>query len=225
VSGAQKMPSGWRSRYDLFTPEMRAVRQASLHVEALGANELLTRAGDRLREATDLLATWHEDGRPGGNTSKAVAEILRAFGTEPGGNTPEGEWRYTPGDAIAGILRPFGTEAKPDGNMEEDPAFYSANATQVGGSHYKGLPLEPWDLSVLYQLDPFEHEILAYVLRAPHKNGLEDLKKSRHWLDKKIEVEELYRAAPGGPYVRGTAPREVCLAILKAAVAKLERIP
>jgi hypothetical protein len=105
-----------------------------------------------------------------------------------------------------------------------------ANDTQVGGAHYKDLPLEPWDLAAIFQLDPYEHEVVAYVLRAPHKNGIEDLKKARHWLDKKIEIERLYLDAQaaegcvGSAIVRGVAPKSVALALLRAAVAKLERV-
>lgn len=66
-----------------------------------------------------------------------------------------------------------------------------ANEHQVGGSHYKspGLP-EHWDLVAMFGWDYFQGQITKYVMRWRKKNGIEDLKKARHYLDKYIEVEE-----------------------------------
>jgi len=64
-----------------------------------------------------------------------------------------------------------------------------ANAIQHGGDHYKKMGIEPWDVSILNDLDVFQSEVLYYVMRWKTKNGLEDLKKAQHWLAKYIEVE------------------------------------
>lgn len=66
----------------------------------------------------------------------------------------------------------------------------SANDEQVGGSHYKGYTIQPWDFIVINQIPFLEANIIVYTIRHARKNGIEDLKKARHFLDKLIEVEE-----------------------------------
>lgn len=70
------------------------------------------------------------------------------------------------------------------------PNRSSANDRQEGGDHYKS-PLQHWDIVVLCGLDYFVGNITKYLFRYKKKNGLEDLKKARHYLDKLVEVEEL----------------------------------
>jgi Protein of unknwon function (DUF3310) len=65
-----------------------------------------------------------------------------------------------------------------------------ANDTQVGGAHYKGAPVEVWDLVNLLGLDYFQGQVLRYLLRWKDKAGVEDLHKARHYLDKYIEMAE-----------------------------------
>lgn len=67
-----------------------------------------------------------------------------------------------------------------------------ANQRQEGGSHYKmseGV-LEHWDIVAQHELSYFQGNITKYVMRYKKKNGIEDLKKARHYLDKLIELEE-----------------------------------
>lgn len=70
-----------------------------------------------------------------------------------------------------------------------------ANERQEGGEHYRKVPGEQhWDRLVrLYGLDVafvyFVGNITAYVERYREKNGVEDLKKARHYIDKLIELE------------------------------------
>lgn len=65
----------------------------------------------------------------------------------------------------------------------------TANDRQVGGAHY-AKPIQHWDYVVAQGLGYFEGQITKYVSRWRDKNGIEDLKKARHFLDKLIEVEE-----------------------------------
>lgn len=62
-----------------------------------------------------------------------------------------------------------------------------ANDTQIGGAHYQ-LAVQPWDYIALNNLGYFEGNIIKYVTRWRGKNGVEDLKKARHYLDKLIEL-------------------------------------
>ena len=66
----------------------------------------------------------------------------------------------------------------------------SANNTQVGGSHYKSKVIQPWDFIVYNELGFLEGNIVKYVARYKQKNGVDDLKKARHYLDKLIEIVE-----------------------------------
>ena len=68
----------------------------------------------------------------------------------------------------------------------------SANDIQIGGDHYKKLGGEEhWDRQWrLHGRGYFVGCITKYTERYPDKNGIEDLKKARHFLDKLIELEE-----------------------------------
>lgn len=67
-------------------------------------------------------------------------------------------------------------------------AVSAANNRQVGGNHYKTGGEEHWDRVNRLQLDYFQGQITKYVERWKKKNGVEDLKKARHFLDKYIEL-------------------------------------
>lgn len=62
----------------------------------------------------------------------------------------------------------------------------SPNETQVGGSHYKSA-FQHWDFVKECNLGYLEGNITKYLGRAHKKNGVEDLKKSLHYLDKLME--------------------------------------
>lgn len=70
-----------------------------------------------------------------------------------------------------------------------------ANDEQVGGAHYNK-PIQHWDYVVAQGLGYFEGQITKYVSRWRDKNGLEDLRKARHFLDKLIEVEQTKASCP-----------------------------
>lgn len=68
----------------------------------------------------------------------------------------------------------------------------SANKQQVGGDHYKtnGDGEEHWDRVARLGLNYYEGNITKYIERARKKNGIEDLKKAAHYLQKLIELVE-----------------------------------
>lgn len=68
-----------------------------------------------------------------------------------------------------------------------------ANERQVGGDHYKTEGLQHWDIVHMFGLDYFQGQITKYLFRWRKKNGLEDLEKARHYLDKYIELERTKR--------------------------------
>jgi len=64
-----------------------------------------------------------------------------------------------------------------------------ANMRQEGGGHYKDLKIQTWDYIVANDIGYLAGNVIKYVTRYKQKNGVEDLKKARHYLDKLIEVE------------------------------------
>lgn len=65
----------------------------------------------------------------------------------------------------------------------------TANNRQVAGQHYRITPGEQhWDRVRRLGLDYFQAQITRYVERWKLKNGLEDLHKAQHFLQKYIEL-------------------------------------
>ena len=64
-----------------------------------------------------------------------------------------------------------------------------ANNSQVGGTHYRS-EVQHWDFVVANNLDYFQGQITKYVTRWKKKNGIDDLYKARHFLQKYIEISE-----------------------------------
>lgn len=64
----------------------------------------------------------------------------------------------------------------------------TANNRQEGGDHYVKQQIQPWDFIALNGMGYLEGCVVKYVSRYKDKNGLEDLYKARHYLDKLIEV-------------------------------------
>lgn len=66
----------------------------------------------------------------------------------------------------------------------------SANDHQVGGTHYRTNGEQHWDrMYRMFGPGYFIGCITKYVERYQGKNGLEDLHKARHFMDKLIELE------------------------------------
>lgn len=63
----------------------------------------------------------------------------------------------------------------------------SANDKQVAGKHYRS-SIQHWDYVIANDLDYFQGQITKYVTRWKNKNGITDLLKAQHFLEKYIEV-------------------------------------
>lgn len=72
----------------------------------------------------------------------------------------------------------------------------AANERQEGGGHYKKLSIQCWDYINENQIGYLAGNVIKYVSRYKDKNGLEDLKKAKHYLDKLIESEYPEQHAP-----------------------------
>lgn len=66
----------------------------------------------------------------------------------------------------------------------------SALDTQIGGSHYKNMPIQPMQYSMANELDACQHTIIKYVTRFREKGGAQDLEKAKHVIDMLIEFEQ-----------------------------------
>lgn len=66
----------------------------------------------------------------------------------------------------------------------------SAFDVQVGGNHYKDMVIQPIEFIVKNKIPFLEGNVIKYVVRWSIKNGLEDLKKARHYIDLLIELVE-----------------------------------
>lgn len=60
---------------------------------------------------------------------------------------------------------------------------------QVGGGHYKLYKIQPIEFIVKNNIPFIEGCIIKYALRHRYKNGIEDLKKIKHYVDLLIELE------------------------------------
>lgn len=72
---------------------------------------------------------------------------------------------------------------------EEEDLRTEANRRQIGGSHYGLGQFQHWDMVDLFHLDYFQGQITKYVVRWRDKNGIEDLEKAKHYLEKYIAIE------------------------------------
>jgi hypothetical protein len=65
----------------------------------------------------------------------------------------------------------------------------SALDTQVQGTHYKDMLIQPVEFIVKNNLAFLEANVIKYVCRHRNKNGIEDLNKAIHYLEL---AKELY---------------------------------
>ncbi len=78
--------------------------------------------------------------------------------------------------------------------MSSDKA---ALAIQIGGGHYKGMKIQPVEFNHANGLPFIEGSVVKYMSRWRDKNGIDDLRKARHFIDLLIELE-----------LRGTGEKE-----------------
>ena len=64
-----------------------------------------------------------------------------------------------------------------------------AKDIQVGGNHYKELKIQPIEYIQANDLSYCEANVVKYVTRWKSKNGIEDLRKAKHYIDLLIESE------------------------------------
>lgn len=73
----------------------------------------------------------------------------------------------------------------------------SANDRQVGGDHYRGRGYQHWDFVTDVKLPYLLGCATKYVSRWREKNGVQDLEKAMHYIDKAVERGVDHSAAMG----------------------------
>lgn len=87
-------------------------------------------------------------------------------------------------DKLLGTLKPTNIYSVETDDPNEKPL-----KQQVGGDHYIKMAIQPLDFIVANNLNFCQGNVIKYVTRYPFKNGLEDLKKARHYIDVLITEE------------------------------------
>lgn len=65
-----------------------------------------------------------------------------------------------------------------------------ASEKQVSGEHYKQFAIQPYKFCYDNKLNNLQSEAISYIVRAPLKNGKEDVKKAIHTLELWLEEME-----------------------------------
>ena len=74
-------------------------------------------------------------------------------------------------------------------STQKTTAPIGALSVQEGGSHYKDLKIQPVEFIHANGIGFFEGNVIKYVTRWRAKNGVEDLKKAKHYIDLLIDLE------------------------------------
>lgn len=88
---------------------------------------------------------------------------------------------------VVPFVTPDTTSRHYPGLTNEDPY-----KTQVGGSHYAKYAIQPTEYIIKNGLGFCEGNVIKYVTRYKDKNGIEDLRKARHYLD--ILISEMEKS-------------------------------
>ena len=60
---------------------------------------------------------------------------------------------------------------------------------QIGGSHYKDFPIQPYEFISKNNLSFFQGNVVKYVCRYLNKNGIQDIQKIIHYCE--LEIKKL----------------------------------
>lgn len=160
--------------YKFTREQIEALRRSHRRPEVI---EILSRKALRQHEEKNLgKSTWKSD----------HAQKLREFGTMNSERIRSMNDMKTKRRQLFMEIAEIGSEV---------------NSRQVGGSHYKGRNINHWDVISLFDIGYLEGNSTKYVFRHRSKNGLQDIEKAGHYLNKLIDM------ASRGMRPRGRAPK------------------
>lgn len=85
----------------------------------------------------------------------------------------------------------------------------SALSIQIGGDHYKTMPIQVVEFCMANKVPYMEGNVIKYVSRWRIKgNGIEDLKKAKHYLELLIEKEETNNEHKGCTDIQDNGTKE-----------------
>lgn len=64
--------------------------------------------------------------------------------------------------------------------------YMEVNDKQIGGDHYKNSAYQHWDFVTDLQIPYLNAAVIKYLTRYRKKNGIEDLEKAVHYLEKAV---------------------------------------
>ncbi len=67
--------------------------------------------------------------------------------------------------------------------------LYNPLDAQVGGQHYKDMPIQPVEFCQKNRLTYCESNVIKYVCRHRAKNGRQDIEKAIHYLQLILQLE------------------------------------
>ena len=73
---------------------------------------------------------------------------------------------------------------------EKEEVNIRPSETQIGGSHYSDMAIQPIEFIHKNGLSFIQGNIIKYVCRYKAKGGIEDLQKAKHFIDLLIEFED-----------------------------------
>jgi hypothetical protein len=129
----------------------------------------------------DGLLTAFNDLKPGGVVKTSTPHQIEFFPDEDAASASR--WGHTIDGIAAGMKVEYARAL-------EEQAELSANDIQINGDHYKKLPIETWDYIAANNLDYFQGNVVKYITRWKDKDGIADLKKAQHYLQKYLEIAE-----------------------------------
>lgn len=100
---------------------------------------------------------------------------------------------YATGDKIFHIrqinFKEFDQKVAKEIEEKTGPISELATEKQVGGNHYKQFKIQPFEFIQKNDLNFGQGNVVKYVCRYKYKNGIEDLKKAKHYLELLAQTE------------------------------------
>lgn len=71
----------------------------------------------------------------------------------------------------------------------EKATYRNPLKTQEGGTHYKGMQIQPAEFIHANNIPYLEANVIKYVCRHREKGGIDDLRKAQHYIELLIHFE------------------------------------
>jgi hypothetical protein len=81
----------------------------------------------------------------------------------------------------------------------------SALNTQINGTHYRELAIQPVEFIHANGIGYMEGNVIKYVTRWRSKGGIADLHKAKHYIDLLIELEQKQTAPSMAAWTEGVS--------------------